>query len=87
MVIKLLIKLQNSEKICHRIIQKQSQMSIINKYLKKYIYLQDKDRILLMIWDQYNSIIIEYQKIINLIYNKSNQPTKLRKKNWVEIND
>ena len=87
MVIKLLIKLQNSEKIWHRIIQKQSQMSIINKYLKKYIYLQDKDRILLMIWDQYNSIIIEYQKIINLLYNKSNQPTKLRKKNWVEIND
>ena len=83
----MLIKLQNSEKICHRIIQKQSQMSIINKYLKKYIYLQDKDRILLMIWDQHNSIIIEYQKIINLLYNKSNQPTKLRKKNWVEIND
>ena len=87
MVIKLLRKLQNSEKICHRIIQKQSQMSIINKYLKKYIYLQDKDRILLMIWDQYNSITIEYQKIINLLYNKSNQPTKVRKKNWVEIND
>ena len=83
----MLIKLQNSEKICHRIIQKQSQMSIINKYLKKYIYLQDKDRILLMIWDQYNSITIEYQKIINLLYNKSNQPTKVRKKNWVEIND
>ena len=35
----------------------------------------------------YNSIIIEYQKIINLLDNTSNQPTKFRRKNWVEIND
>ena len=30
---------------------------------------------------------MEYQKIINLIDNTSNQPSKLRTKNWVEIND
>ena len=31
---------------------------------------------------------MEYQKIANLLdYNKSNQPSKFRTKNWVEIND
>ena len=35
----------------------------------------------------YNSIIMEYQKMINLLDNTPNQPTKLRTKNWVEIND
>ena len=28
---------------------------------------------------------MEYQKIINLLDNTSNQPTKFRTKNWVEI--
>ena len=35
----------------------------------------------------YNSIIMEYQKMINLLDNTPNQPTKLRTKNWVEKND
>ena len=35
----------------------------------------------------YNSIIMEYQKIINLLENKPNQSSKFRIKNWVEIND
>ena len=30
---------------------------------------------------------MEYQKIINLLENTPNQPTKFRTKNWVEIND
>ena len=30
---------------------------------------------------------MEYQKIANLIDNKSNQPSKFRTRNWVEIND
>ena len=30
---------------------------------------------------------MEYQKIINLLDNTPSQPTKLRTKNWVEIND
>ena len=30
---------------------------------------------------------MEYQKIINFLDNKPYQPTKFRKKNWVEIND
>ena len=30
---------------------------------------------------------MEYQKIINLLENLSNQPSKFRTKNWVEIND
>ena len=30
---------------------------------------------------------MEYQKIMNLLGNKPNQPTKFRNRNWVEIND
>ena len=30
---------------------------------------------------------MEYQKIANLLDNKSNQPSKFRTKNWVEIED
>ena len=30
---------------------------------------------------------MEYQKIVNLIDDTSNQPSKFRAKNWVEIND
>ena len=30
---------------------------------------------------------MEYQKIINLLDNKPNQPSKFRTKNWVKIND
>ena len=30
---------------------------------------------------------MEYQKIVNLLDNTSNQPSKFRTKNWFEIND
>ena len=30
---------------------------------------------------------MEYQKIINLLDNIPNQPSKFRTKNWIEIND
>ena len=30
---------------------------------------------------------MKYQKIINLLDNTSNQPSKFKTKNWVEIND
>ena len=30
---------------------------------------------------------MEYQKITNLLDSTSNQPSKFRTKNWVEIND
>ena len=30
---------------------------------------------------------MEYQKIINLLDNTSNQPSKYRTKNWIEIKD
>ena len=32
-------------------------------------------------------MIMEYQKITNLLDNESNQPSKFKTKNWVEIND
>lgn len=30
---------------------------------------------------------MEYQKIINLLWNINDQPYKMREKNWVEINN
>ena len=36
---------------------------------------------------QYNSIIMEYQKIANLLKTESNRPSKFRTRNQVEIND
>ena len=54
---------------------------MIKKYLKKDIYLQNKDKNVLIIWDWNNSIIMEYQKMINLLDNTPNQPTKFRTKN------
>ena len=40
-----------------------------------------------MNYDQYNNITMEYPKIINLLDNTSNQLSKYRTKNWVEIID
>ena len=34
-----------------------------------------------------NSMIMEYQKIANLLNDKSNQPSKFRTRNWAEINE
>ena len=57
------------------------------KYRKRDRFLQKKDTKLLMNSVQYNNIIMEYQKIANLIDDTSNQTSKFRTKNWVEIND
>ena len=47
-------------------------MRLIKKIPKeRYISLQKREEKLLMIWDQNNSIIIEYQEIRNLIDNKT----------------
>ena len=40
-----------------------------------------------MMWDRHNSIVMEYQKILNFWDNKLHQPSKFRTKKWVEIND
>ena len=37
-------------------------------------------------WCKYN-IIMEYQKIVNLLDHKQNKKSKFRTRNWVEIND
>ena len=34
----------------------------------------------------YNSTVMEYQNIINLLDSTRNQPTKFTTKSWVEIN-
>ena len=76
----MLTELQKSEEVHCIITQKQSQVNMTKKYLKKAMYFQKKDKKLLIIWDWYNSIIIEYQKLINLLENTPNQPTKLKLK-------
>ena len=38
-----------------------------------------------MIWDK--SIIMEYQKITNLLYNTPIELSKFKTDNWIEIND
>ena len=30
---------------------------------------------------------MEYQKVINLVDNVTNQPSKFKTKNWIEVND
>ena len=55
LVTNLIIELLWFQKIYKRVIEKQLHMSMIKKYLMKDIYLQNKDRKLLMIRDQYNS--------------------------------
>ena len=35
----------------------------------------------------YNNLIMEYQKIINLLDNTPSQPSKFRTKSWVKVND
>ena len=81
------MKLRKLQKTHNNIIQRKLQMSIVKKYLKKDLHLQRKDRKLLMIRDYYDNKIMEYQKIIDLLDNTPNQPSKFKTKNWVEIND
>ena len=64
------IKLRGFQKIYNKIIQRELKMVMIKKYLKKDMYLKKKDKKLLMNWHWNNSIIMQYQKIINLIDNK-----------------
>ena len=35
----------------------------------------------------YNNIIMEYQKIANLLNDATNKPSKFTARNWVETND
>ena len=57
-------------------------MNMMKKYLKKNISLQKKDRKLQMIKDLYHSIIMEYQKLMNLLDNTPNQSSKFKTINW-----
>ena len=55
-------------------------------YQEKNVYFQKKENKSLMNLDEHSKIM-EYQKIMNLLGTTSNQPSKFRTKNWVEIND
>ena len=64
-------------------------LKVKQRYKKKNVYLQRKrqqsiDELSIIM--EYN-IIIENQKIINLLDHLSNQPSKFRRRNWIEIND
>ena len=62
-------------------------MKKIKKYLKIYIYLQEKVKKFNYDKISYDSIIMEYKKIINWLQGAPNQPSKFRTKTWVELND
>ena len=75
----MLIELQKSQKRHHRIIHKQMKK---RKYLEKHIYLQKKD------WNiKTSKNNMDFQTIINLLGDITNQPSKFRTRNWIEIND
>ena len=40
-----------------------------------------------MIYDRCNNITMEYQKIINLLDDTTDEPSKFKTRNWIEIND
>ena len=74
---------QKFQKIYNEIIQRQFQIRMI----KKDIYLQKKDKENWWSKINNNGVIMEYQKLINLLDNIPNHPNKCKTKNWVEIND
>ena len=63
LAIKFIIKLQKSKKFTTGYFRDSGKWNGI--YQKKDIYLQKKDRKLLMNSDWYNDIVMDYQKIIN----------------------
>ena len=91
MVIKSLLELQfsrTSTQSCARTVKNKAEnFEHDREYLRKDIYLQKKDRKSFMILDLYKSIVMEYQKLINLLDNTANQTSKFRTRDWVETND
>ena len=53
---------------------------------KRYRYAEERQQIIDKL-GQYNNMIMKYQKITSLLDNASNQSSKFRTKNQVEIND
>ena len=51
------------------------------------MHLSKKDNKLLINRSYHSSVIMEYQKIANLLKDESNQPSKFRRRNWVKINE
>ena len=54
---------------------------------ERYISPEKREQIINDLILRYNNITMEYQKIINLLDNTPNQPSKFETKNSVEIND
>ena len=50
---------------------------------ERYISPHERQKII----DELRNIIMEYQKIVNLLDDASNQPSKFKTKNLVEVND
>ena len=85
MIIKFLIELRKFQSISHQ----NNAEAVTNENdieIPKERYLSPEERSNIV--DNLDiNIIMEHQKIINLLDNTPNQPTKFRTKNWVEIND
>ena len=59
----------------------------VNNEIPKERYISPKERRKIIDELKLTNVIIEYQKIANLIDDTSNQPSKFRTRNWVEINE
>ena len=83
LVMKLLIKLQKSQVVNFRISQKQLQINMIKKYLKKDISSEERQEIVddLRLVYQYNNGI--WKKSLD---NTPNQPSKFKTKINVKVN-
>ena len=62
-------------------------MQLAMKYQKKDIYISTRKTKNHWWIKNNNNIVLEYQKIANLLDDALNQLSKLQTKNWVEIND
>ena len=63
--------------------QENNSETVTNKHDKEILkerYISSEEKKLLMTWDQYNSTIKEYQKIINLLDKMQNQLSKFKTK-------
>ena len=65
---------------------KKNTQRIIYIYIYIYISPEQRQKIIDDLTIYYN-IIMKYQKIINLLDDRTNQPSKFRTENCVEIND
>ena len=84
---KIADKITSTSKKCYKMIQKNCTK---NRWqwnrTTKWKNISPEKKTITYWWIKISIIIMEYQKIINLLDNTSNKLSKFRTKNWIEIN-